>query len=266
MNRAISRSAALLALCVGLPAVVFAADWPTWGRTPSRNMVSEEKGLPDSFSVGRLLPNSEDVDMATTKNVKWVAKLGSQTYGNPVVAGGKVYVGTNNESPRDPAVQGDRGIVYCLDEKTGKLVWQLAVPKLGTGKISDWEFLGICSSPTVDGNRVYIVSNRCEVLCLDANGLADGNGGPYVQEAQYKAGPTAQPAALTPADADILWRFDMREELGVFPHNITNCGPLVFGDRIVVTTSNGVDWTHTNIPNPKAPCLAMLDKMTTRGR
>ena len=54
----------------------------------------------------------------------------------------------------------------------------------------------------------------------------------------------------------------MREELGVFPHNITNCGPLIFGDRVVCTTSNGVDWNHTNIPNPKAPALCMLDKNT----
>jgi hypothetical protein len=60
----------------------------------------------------------------------------------------------------------------------------------------------------------------------------------------------------------VIWRFDMREELGVFPHNITNCGPLIIGDKIVVTTSNGVDWGHTNIPNPKAPALCMLDKKT----
>ena len=45
-------------------------------------------------------------DIKTGKNVKWVAKLGSQTYGNPVVAGGQVYVGTNNDwraTPRKPA-------------------------------------------------------------------------------------------------------------------------------------------------------------------
>jgi outer membrane protein assembly factor BamB len=37
---------------------------------------------------------------------------------------------------------------------------------------------------------------------------------------------------------------------------------LVFGDRVVVTTSNGVDWGHTTIPNPKAPALCMLDRNT----
>src|SRR5216684_3738079 len=59
-------------------------DWPMWGGTPDRNMVSNMKGLSTSW------------DVKTKKNVKWVAALGSQAYGNPVVAGGQVYVGTNN--------------------------------------------------------------------------------------------------------------------------------------------------------------------------
>jgi outer membrane protein assembly factor BamB len=200
--------------------------------------------------------------MATTKNVKWVVKLGSQAYGNPTVAGGKVFVGTNNESPRDPKIVGDRGVLMCLDEQTGKFLWQLAVPKLGTGKVSDWEYLGLCSSPAVEGNRVYIVTNRCEAMCLDTEGMANGNDGPFKDEGKYMAGPGKPPVQVGPTDADILWTFDMREELGVFPHNITNCGPLLFSDKIVVTTSNGVDWTHTSIPNPKAPTLIMLDKNT----
>ena len=43
--------------------------------------------------------------------MKWVAALGSQTYGNPVVADGKVFVGTNNEGLRDPKQGGDRGVL-----------------------------------------------------------------------------------------------------------------------------------------------------------
>src|SRR5258706_9027048 len=70
-------------------------DWPMWGGTPDRNMVSNMKGLPTSW------------DVATRKNIKWVAGLGSQAYGNPVVAGGQVYVGTNNELVRDPKQPGD---------------------------------------------------------------------------------------------------------------------------------------------------------------
>src|SRR6266851_4515981 len=74
-------------------------DWPMWGGTPDRNMVSNQKGMPTSW------------DVKTNKNVKWVSKLGSQSYGNPVVAGGQVYVGTNNEGLRDPKQGGDRGVL-----------------------------------------------------------------------------------------------------------------------------------------------------------
>lgn len=261
MQRMIRRLcvASVLSL-VALPAL--AGDWPFWGHDASRNMVSDEKNVPDDFGPGEFKGNTEEIDAATAKNAKWVVKLGSQAYGNPTVSGGKVFVGTNNESPRNPALKGDRGVLMCFDEATGKLNWQLAAPKLGTGKVSDWEFLGICSSPAVVGDRVYIVTNRCEAMCLDVNGMANGNDGPYKDEAKYLTAAGQPPYTPGPQDADIIWRFDMREELGVFPHNITNCAPLVFGDRVVVTTSNGVDWGHTTIPNPKAPALCMLDRNT----
>src|SRR5438552_5564694 len=96
---------------LAIPAIVRATDWPMWGHSSSRNMVSDETNLPDSFDPGRFKGNTEEIDMATTKNVKWVAKLGSQAYGNPVIANGKVLVGTNNESPRDPKYKGDRSVL-----------------------------------------------------------------------------------------------------------------------------------------------------------
>ena len=52
-------------------------DWPMWGGTPDRNMVSNMKGIPTSW------------DVKSGKNVKWIAQLGSQSYGNPVVAAGR---------------------------------------------------------------------------------------------------------------------------------------------------------------------------------
>lgn len=251
-----------LALLVLAPLTVSAADWPQWGGTNQRNMVNlEAKNVPDGFDPGKKLPGSEVIDPATTKNVRWVAKLGSQTYGNPVVANGRVYIGTNNESPRDPKHQGDRGILMCLDEKTGELIWELVVPKLAAGKVNDWEFLGITASPLVEGDKIYIVTNRCEVLCLDAKGLSDGNQG-YQDEAKYMADVGKPPVEPGPLDADILWRFDMMEELGVFPHNASNCSVLIQGDLLYTCTSNGQDWTHVNIPSPKAPSFIALDKNT----
>jgi len=87
-------------------------DWPMWGGTPDRNMVSKMKGLPTSW------------DVKAGKNVKWIGQLGSQAYGNPVVAGGQVYVGTNNELLRNPKEGGDRGVLMCFRESDGKFLWQ----------------------------------------------------------------------------------------------------------------------------------------------
>lgn len=248
-------------LCIGISPAQGPKDWPQWGRDASRNMASDMTGLPATFVPGSFKDGSEEVDMSTTKNVRWVAKLGSQSYGNPTVANGRVYVGTNNDVPRDPRFKGDRSTVYCLDEKTGALHWQLNIPKLGTGKVSDWEFLGICSSPAVEGDRVYLVTNRCEVMCVDVMGQANGNQG-YQDEGQYMAGPGKPPMKVTKTDADIIWVTNMIDECGVFPHNITSCSVLIAGDQIWTSTSNGVDYGHVETPAPNAPCLIVLDKKT----
>jgi outer membrane protein assembly factor BamB len=254
--------ACLLTLTGIAVSAVSAEDWPEWGHNKTRNMTAKAKNIPVDIGPGKFKPKSEDVDMATTKNVKWVVKLGSQTYGNPTISKGKVYVGTNNEVARDKKYKGDRAAVYCLSEKTGELIWEFNSPKLGTGKVSDWEFLGICSSPTVDGNRVYIVTNRCQVICLDTEGLKNGNEG-FKDEAKYYANKGKPPVVLNKnTDADIVWIYDMRKDLGVFPHNITSSSILVAGDTLFVNTSNGVDWSHVHIPNPRAPVLIAVNKKT----
>jgi outer membrane protein assembly factor BamB len=149
-----------------------------------------------------------------------------------------------------------------FDERTGEFLWQLVIPKLGTGKVNDWENLGLLSSPTVEGDRLYVVTTRCEVLCLTTEGLAGGNTGPFTDEGQYVAGPGKPKAATGPKDADIVWRFDMRDQLGVFPHNGTRSQPLILGNLLYVPTSNGMDWTHTNVPSPGSPSLIALDKQS----
>ncbi len=236
-------------------------DWPQWGRDASKNMSSPETGLPDTFDLGEFDWSSDEFDLEAATNVKWIAKLGSQSYGNVTVANGRVYVGTNNDSPRDDRFKGDRSVIYCLDEATGELIWQLNIPKLGTGKVSDWEFLGICSSPSVDGDKVYVLSNRCEVLCLDVQGMANGNQG-FQGEGKYLSWPSDEPMQVKETDGDILWKLNMIDECGVFPHNITSSAILVTGDHLWVATSNGVDYGHVETPAPFAPSLILVDKHT----
>ncbi len=254
-----STLAASVALAVS---PVQALDWPQWGgNDPGRNMYSPAKGLPEMFDPGKFKKGTQEIDMATTKNVRFVVKLGSQSYGNATVSQGKVFVGTNNDSPRDPQHQGDRGILQCFDEKTGAFLWQLVVPKLKSGKVNDWEGLGILSSPTVEANRVYLVTSRCEVICLDINGMADGNDGAFKEEGSYFTKDTGKTSATVgPKDADIIWVYDLMEELGVFPHNASNSSPLIVGDKVYVCTSNGQDWTHVNVPAPMAPSFVALNK------
>src|SRR5688572_20017574 len=216
-----------------------AGDWSMWGGTPSRNMVSTMKGLP------------LDWDVKTKKNVKWVADLGSQSYGNPVVAGGMVFVGTNNELARDPKQPGDRGVLMAFRESTGEFLWQHAHAKLESGRANDWPFQGVASSPLVMGEHLYYVSNRGVLFCLDIQGFRDNeNDG-------------AKDEKLTGmADADVVWAFDMMEEVGSYPHNLSNSSPVAFGDLIYVSTSNGQDESHVNIPSPKAPSIIAVNKDT----
>src|SRR5207237_8649170 len=137
-------------------------DPVTFGGTPERNMVNRtDKGVTDK-------PDPEG------PGLKWKAELGSRAYGGPVIAGGKVFVGTNNERPRNPRDERkspdgdvepiDKGILMCFDEKTGGLLWQAVHDKLPSGQVHDWPKEGLCSTPTVEGDRVYYVSNRCAVV------------------------------------------------------------------------------------------------------
>ena len=217
-------------------------DWPLFGGTVQRNLVNlQESGLPATWSV----------EQGKEKNLVWSVALGSKAYGGPVVSGGKIYIGTNNDFPRDPKVAGDRGILLCLDQATGELIWQSVHDKLPAGRVNDWPREGICSSPVVEGKRIWYISNRCEVICADAAGMTDGNND-GVQDEKLTG----------PKDADILWRVDMIGQLNVFPHNLATCSPLIVGDTLFVITSNGVDEGHINIPQPGAPSFLAMDKNT----
>ncbi len=243
-------TAALVAGAIEFTAV--AADQPQWGQAWSRNMISHERGLPEVF------------DPRTGQNIKWRTTPGTETHATPVVAGGRVYLGTNNNRPRDARHSGDRGVLMCFDESTGEFLWQLVVPKLTNSIYWDWPHAGICSPPSVEGERVYLVSNRGEVLCLDARGMTNGNDGPSQEEAAHCVPAGASPMAPGPHSADILWRFDMIQELQVRQHDSAHASVLIHGDFLYVNTANGVDDTHKEIHSPDAPSLIVLDKATGR--
>lgn len=235
------RKLVCLGVCLLAATPALAADWPMWGGTPGRNMVNTtEKKIPVKW------------DIATGMNIKWRARLGSQSYGNPTIADGKVFVGTNNDALRDPEAKGDKGIVMCFRESDGEFLWQATHDKMAAGRVNDWPEQGICSTVFVDGKRVYYVSNECQLVCADTEGFMDGkNDGPFTKE-KYTG----------KKEADFIWVLNMMEELGVFPHNLSTSSPVLVGDKIFLITSNGVDEGHVNIPSPKAPSFICVNKNT----
>ena len=186
-------------------------------------------------------------DVTSGDNVRWGVELGSYSYGGPVAAGGKVFVGTNNARPRDPGITEDRGVLMAFRADDGRFLWQATHPKLEAAL--DFPLQGVCSTPAVVGDRLYYVSNRGELHALDTEGFHDGeNDGPE----------TGEPAR-GPADADVVWRLDLRAELGVVPHYMSASTPAILGDLLFVLTSNGIDEAGA-VPAPAAPSFLAVDR------
>lgn len=206
-----------------------------------RNNVTDQENIPVSWDVG------------SGKNVRWSMELGSETYGNPVIANGKVYVGTNNGAgylERYPS-EVDLGVLLCFNEKDGKFLWQHSSEKLPQGRVHDWPQQGICSAAYVDGDRLWYVTSRGEVVCLDTEGFLDGeNDGEKNEPNENKD------------EADVVWSYDMMAKLKVRQHNMCSCSVTGFGNYLFVCTSNGVDEGHINLPEEDAPSFMCMDRST----
>ena len=230
--------------------------------------MSVETGLVETFDLSGT-DESDGESSGGGKNVKWSVRLGMAVYGCPTVADGRVFAGASLE-----AVRGDRrfssavgGVVVGLEEATGRVLWRLVTPERQDGYPANTAMTqqkwGICSSPTVDGDRVYVVSNGDDVLCLDVHGMANGNDGPFKDEARYMAGAGKKPIELTEADGDIIWRFDIPRELSVAPHDVASCSVVVHDGVVYTSTSNGVGKDHpAGLLKPLAPSFIALDKLT----
>jgi outer membrane protein assembly factor BamB len=251
MSRVLERVVVMSALVL-LAAPARAGDRPQWGEAWSRNMVSEEKGLVESF------------DPVSGRNVRWRAALGNQSFATPVVAGGKVLIGTNNDVPRDSKHRVDAGVLMCFNEADGSLAWQLVSPKLEGDRYYDWPHTGWQSPASVEGDRVYVVSNRGEVMCLDLKGMANGNDGPYVDEGNHMTPRGLGEESVNSTDGDIVWLLDMVKGVGIWPHDAAHSSVMIDGPFLYLNTGNGVDNTHRVIRRPNAPSLIVLEKRTGR--
>jgi outer membrane protein assembly factor BamB len=230
-------------------------DWNQWAGSPGRNNTPEATNIPSEWEIGQFDAKGK-WEPGSGRNIKWVAQLGSQSYGNPVVANGKIYVGTNNGAgylKRYPP-EVDLGCLLCFNEADGKFLWQHSSEKLPTGRVHDWPLQGICCAPLVEGNRLWFVTSRGEVACLDTEGFYDDeNDGPFTAE-----------KSTDKDEADVIWYFNMMEKLGTSQHNMCSCSLTAVGDVLFVNTSNGMDESHINLPSPDAPSFFAMDKNTAQ--
>ena len=212
------------------------------GHGPTRNMAQPEQNE---------LPDSWDIDTGT--NVKWSQPVGSQSYAGPIIHRGKVFIGTNNEEPRNPELTGDRGVVMAFDAADGQFLWQLPHSKL-RDRQNDWPLQGVRSTPTAVGDRVYYLTNRSELIAVDTEGFRDGeNDGPYTGEKH-----------TSDIDGDIVWINDLVAEMGVSPRSRPGAAsaPLIVGDMIYVSTGNGVGEDELTPTSPYAPALVAIDRLS----
>jgi outer membrane protein assembly factor BamB len=209
-----------------------AADWPSWGGKPSRNMVCETaRGLPDWYALG-----GSNADPAAMRNVKWCAKLGDCTCGSPVVSQGRVFIGTQG------LLSDDDDIVLCLEERTGRELGQF-VCRRPAGRGEHW---GVCSTPTVEGDRLYLVTPYGEAVCVNLTSWLNSRATPSAAE----------------SDRHIVWKYDMVEKLHVEQDHTASCSPLVLGDFVYVCTGNG-RFKYANRPlYPLTPSLIVFNKRT----
>jgi outer membrane protein assembly factor BamB len=136
----------------------------------------------------------------------------------------------------------DLSVLMCFRESDGQLLWQYTSPRLSAmEQDGPWHSMG---TPLIEGERLWLITNRCEALCLDIGPLRRGEGPPKE-----------------------VWRRDLRKEFGVVPHAVLMAAgfapsPAADAERVFAGTSNGVDEGHLNVPAPDAPSLVGFDKRT----
>ena len=221
-----------------------------WGGTSSPNMASTARNLP--------------ADPGNTEPL-WEIKTGTHQYSIPTLDRGRIFVAANDSGIERAGFKSTGGgVVLCVEQATGQLIWRLPIPRFFEGVKPPYHFdqwnCGICSAPVVEGNRVYVVSSRGEILCLDREGQANGNDGPFLEELADMGITNTPDAKLEPTDGDILWKYNLITELGVILHDVCGSTLLLDGDLLYACTSNGIADRHDKTPKPDAPSLIALGK------
>ena len=179
-NRAVPLvAAAFIVSVITLNAQSSSVDWPQW-RGPDRNGISKETGLLSQW------PRSGPP-------VAWSAAMLGAGYGSISVQGDRVYV---------QGMRNRQSVVSTLNRADGKLVW---VRILGPAGDND-RGPGPRSTPTIDGDRVYVLSETGDLACLCV------------------------------ADGSVIWQRNILKEFGGDnPYWLLSESPLIDGNNVIVT-------------------------------
>src|SRR5688572_19556468 len=136
--------AVVAALSVAALGQTPAADWPQW-RGVDRSGISKETGLLKQWP-------------ASGPPVAWTATGLGAGYGSVAVSGDRVFVQGAN---------GRESVVSSLNRNDGRVVWTKVIGARGDNDRGD----GPRSTPTVDGDRLYVLTESGDLVCLR---VADG--------------------------------------------------------------------------------------------
>ncbi len=151
------RTRLALLLILPLATIAEADDWPQW-LGPKRDSVWRESGIVEKFPEAGL-------------KVKWRVPV-SLGYSGPAVAGDRVFLTdyvktsgkiTNNPGGADKLEGQER--VLCFSAETGEQLWEHAYDRAYSISYAS----GPRATPTVDGNKVYVLGAEGDLFCMDVD-------------------------------------------------------------------------------------------------
>jgi outer membrane protein assembly factor BamB len=156
------------------------AEWPQW-RGPLRNGLSSETGLLKQWP-------------ASGPAVNWSITSLGEGYGSLSIKADRIYV--------QGTIRGAESVVYCLNRADGKTIWSTS---LGP-KVNESRGNGPRGTPTLDGDRLYVLTENGDLACLRER------------------------------DGSRVWGKNILKEYGASnPRWLISESPLVDGNRLIVS-------------------------------